>query len=174
MKPGPIDEANIAIILREVLCGLAFLHSDHKIHRDIKCTQTSFCLFNCIGANILLSSKGKVKIADFGVAKDMKHTRRYSVVGSPHWMAPEVIFGAKSGYDEKADIWSLGITAIELATGNPPWCDIPPLQVMNNITKNEPPKLEGKFSKNFKDFVAACLVKDPASVSRPVTTALTT
>jgi len=79
-------------------------------------------------------------------------------------MAPEVIVGAKTGYNEKVDIWSLGITCIEMAKGNPPRCDEPPSKVLLSIPKNEPPKMEGNFSKSLKDFVAACLKKEPTEV----------
>lgn len=150
IKPGPLDEVYIKIIMRQVLDGLVFLHSNHIVHRDIK------------AANILLSEEGVVKIADFGVAREIddRSSKRTSIVGSPYWMAPEVIEG-KDICDGKADIWSLGITAIELAKGYPPKSDKPPLQALVEIPKSEPPKLEGKFCKSFKEFVSTCLKKNP-------------
>jgi len=151
VEPRILTEKHIAIIAREVVLGLRYLNTQSGgsfIHRDIK------------GANILLGSDGQVKLADFGASKSLTETvaQAQTFVGSPYWMAPEVMNGK---YDNKADIWGIGITCIELATGMPPHSEIAPLRVMDTIYNSPPPRLEGSWSQTFKDFVSECLVKDP-------------
>ena len=150
LRPGKIDEKYIGVIMRELLIALSFIHKDNIIHRDIK------------AANVLISNDGSVKLCDFGVAAQLNQAsnRRQTMAGTPYWMAPEVIMDGVY-YDTKADIWSLGITAYEIATGNPPYCEIEALRVMQLITKSTPPRLEGKsYSPALKEFIALCLDED--------------
>ncbi|KAI9093480.1 kinase-like domain-containing protein [Phlyctochytrium arcticum] len=150
LRSGPIEERYIAVIAREVLLALHYLHkSAGIIHRDIK------------AANILLTENGEVRLCDFGVAGQItvSSLRRNSFVGTPYWMAPEIIKRAQ--YDYKADIWSLGITIIELATGNPPFADQDPRKAIFLIPRTRPARLEGKFSGALKEFIAYCLKEEP-------------
>ncbi|KAL4436608.1 hypothetical protein ABPG75_003747 [Micractinium tetrahymenae] len=146
-----LDEDMIAYICGQALAGLAYLHGMGKVHRDIKC------------GNILLTESGEVKLADFGVAAQLTNTmsKRNTFIGTPHWMAPEVI--QVSQYDGKVDIWALGVSAIEMAEQFPPRWRINPNRVIFMIVKDPPPRLADKdrWSLNFQDFVAQCLQKDP-------------
>jgi serine/threonine-protein kinase 24/25/MST4 len=114
IKDTPLDEPCIAVVVREILLGLQYLNSERKMHRDVK------------AANVLLSSDGEVKLADFGASATLTETvnKRNTMVGSPYWMAPEVLMG--NDYDGRVDIWSLGITCIELAKQKPPNAHLPP------------------------------------------------
>lgn len=146
-----LQEWQIAIICREALKGLKYLHKMYKIHRDIK------------GANILLTDKGQVKLADFGVSAKLFGTfsQRNTFVGTPYWMAPEVIL--EEHYDGRADIWSLGITAIEMAEMFPPNSDVHPMRVLLMVQKNATPRLKqrDKWSPEFHDFLQKCFIRDP-------------
>uniref|UniRef100_A0A674KH95 non-specific serine/threonine protein kinase n=1 Tax=Terrapene triunguis TaxID=2587831 RepID=A0A674KH95_9SAUR len=153
-KGNCFKEDWIAYICREVLRGLAHLHFNHVIHRDIK------------GQNVLLTENAEVKLVDFGVSAQLDRTigRRNTFIGTPYWMAPEVIAceeNQDSTYDYRSDLWSLGITAIEMAEGAPPLCDMHPMRALFLIPRNPPPKLKSrKWSKKFLNFVESCLVKN--------------
>nr|XP_034974840.1 mitogen-activated protein kinase kinase kinase kinase 1 isoform X1 [Zootoca vivipara] len=153
---GPLTEPQIAYVCRETLQGLSYLHNQGKIHRDIK------------GANVLLNDHGEVKLADFGISAQLSATfaRRMSFIGTPYWMAPEVAaVELKGGYNELCDVWSVGITAIELAELQPPLFDVHPLRVLVLMTKSgyQPPKLKEKarWSQAFHHFVKVTLTKNP-------------
>ncbi|XP_033024997.1 misshapen-like kinase 1 isoform X9 [Lacerta agilis] len=160
-KGNALKEDCIAYICREILRGLAHLHAHKVIHRDIK------------GQNVLLTENAEVKLVDFGVSAQLDRTvgRRNTFIGTPYWMAPEVIAcdeNPDATYDYRSDIWSLGITAIEMAEGAPPLCDMHPMRALFLIPRNPPPKLKSKkWSKKFIDFIDNCLIK--AYTSRPPT-----
>ncbi|XP_076295360.1 sterile20-like kinase isoform X2 [Lasioglossum baleicum] len=153
-----LTEPQIAYICQYMTKGLAFLHKSKVIHRDLK------------AGNVLLTMAGGVKIADFGVSAKNKHTlqKHDTFIGTPYWMAPEVVLCETfrdNPYDFKVDIWSLGITLIEFAQIEPPNHEMSPMRVLLKIQKSDPPKLEqpGKWSKDFNDFIAKALIKDPTS-----------
>uniref|UniRef100_A0A671TVJ7 Serine/threonine-protein kinase 3 n=2 Tax=Sparus aurata TaxID=8175 RepID=A0A671TVJ7_SPAAU len=151
LRNKTLTEDEIATILKSTLKGLEYLHFMRKIHRDIK------------AGNILLNTEGHAKLADFGVAGQLTDTmaKRNTVIGTPFWMAPEVI--QEIGYNCVADIWSLGITSIEMAEGKPPYADIHPMRAIFMIPTNPPPTFRKPelWSDEFTDFVKKCLVKNP-------------
>ncbi len=149
-RRGNIDEKVCAYILLKTLEGINYLHHRGIVHRDIK------------SDNILINTKGDVKIADFGYATQLNKQKRGTVsqVGTVCWMAPELI-KLKKKYNHKVDIWSLGIFAFEIAEGEPPYMKEQQAKVLYNIVSKEPPAIRNKFSANFKDFVRQCLTKDP-------------
>ncbi|KAM6971290.1 TRAF2 and NCK interacting kinase b isoform 4-T4 [Tautogolabrus adspersus] len=152
-KGNSLKEEWIAYICREILRGLTHLHQHKVIHRDIK------------GQNVLLTENAEVKLVDFGVSAQLDRTvgRRNTFIGTPYWMAPEVIAcdeNPDATYDFKSDLWSLGITAIEMAEGAPPLCDMHPMRALFLIPRNPAPRLKSKkWSKKFQSFIDSCLVK---------------
>lgn len=163
-----LDEAAIKIILKDTLKALEYFHANGHIHRDIK------------AGNIVISETGSVQVADFGVSGSVIEELRTTLCGSPCWMAPEVMKRAwpqnkqESGYDSSVDIWSLGITALELAKGRPPLSEFAPSRVFSMVVNNPPPSLDDKekkrFTNAFKDFISLCLQKEPTK--RPTASAL--
>lgn len=154
-KGACLKEDWIAYICREILRGLYHLHQNKVIHRDIK------------GQNVLLTDSGEVKLVDFGVSAQLDRTvgRRNTFIGTPYWMAPEVIAcdeNPEATYDSRSDLWSLGITALEMAEGHPPLVDMHPMRALFLIPRNAPPRLKRgkKWSKKFESFIETVLVKD--------------
>jgi len=169
-----LPEPVIAYILKQITSAVAYLHINHIMHRDIK------------ARNVLLTADGQVKLADFGFCRHLKHTMsvRKTTIGSPHWMAPELITGRRPGendeggnseisqcqpgYTNTVDVWSIGITAIEIADAEPPLWNIHPVRALFQIVNNPPPELKKPldWSANFREFLSECLIKNPAQ--RPV------
>ncbi|XP_033340927.1 serine/threonine-protein kinase msn isoform X10 [Megalopta genalis] len=153
-KGQSLKEEWIAYISREILRGLSYLHSNKVIHRDIK------------GQNVLLTDNAEVKLVDFGVSAQLDRTigRRNTFIGTPYWMAPEVIAcdeNPDATYDNRSDLWSLGITALEMAESQPPLCDLHPMRALFLIPRSPPPRLKSKkWSKKFHSFIETVLVKD--------------
>jgi len=156
--PEGMDEPLVQYILCGVLRAIAYFHENGQIHRNIK------------AANILLTVDGRVMLSDYGlvgwmVEGGLKRSIRQTFVGTPCWMAPEVL-EQTHGYDYKADIWSFGITALELAQGRAPYSEYPPMKVLLLTLQGPAPSLKGparqRFSKAFHDLVSQCLCKDPS------------
>ncbi|KAL6051330.1 germinal center kinase 1 isoform X1 [Balamuthia mandrillaris] len=158
LPEGTYTEAQIGAVMAESLKGLIYLHSRSIIHRDIK------------AANILLTESGQTKLADFGVSAVVKEDKQTTTIGTPLWMAPEVLAG--EAYDSTADTWSLGITAIEMAQGEPPHKQEKMMKAMMLISSGDPPKLSQseKWSPEFNDFIKTCCVKEASQ--RPDSTKL--
>jgi len=141
-----LDELQVATVLWYAAHALDFLHSQKKIHRDIK------------AGNILVNARGECKLADFGVSS-YSNVKRFTMVGTPYWMAPEIVM--EKGYDEKVDIWAIGITALEMIEGHPPLYDMNPMRAIFAIPTRPPPTFTDPVSPTLEDFVAQCLQKDP-------------
>lgn len=151
IRKKALNEQEIAQILKQTLLGVEYLHKNKKIHRDIK------------AGNILLDGQGNAKLADFGVSAELKYSMadQDTLIGTPFWMSPEVL--KKNKYNKKTDIWSLGITAIELAEGEPPYSHIHPFRAMRAIVQDPPQQLTSpeKWSLLFNQFIKKCLTLDP-------------
>lgn len=152
----PLTEPQIAYVCKHMTAGLDFLHKNRIIHRDLK------------AGNVLLTMEGGVKLADFGVSAQNKHTmqKHDTFIGTPYWMAPELVLCETfrdNPYDYKVDIWSLGISLIEFAQMEPPNSEMSPMRVLLKIQKSEPPKLDqpSRWSREFNEFLTRILVKDP-------------
>eukprot|EP00250_Pteridium_aquilinum_P018030 c23904_g1_i2 orf=378-2609(-) len=147
---GPLSESCIRVYTRQILLGLSYLHGKNTVHRDIK------------GANILVDKGGEVKLADFGMAKHISdQSFLLSFKGSPYWMAPEVLT-TKNGYSFAVDIWSLGCTVLEMATGKPPWSQFEGVAALFKIgNSKETPAIPEHLSEDTKMFVRSCLQRDP-------------
>ncbi|XP_076750741.1 STKc_myosinIII_N_like and MYSc_Myo21 domain-containing protein ninaC isoform X1 [Xylocopa sonorina] len=156
-KDRKMREEHISFILREVIKALIYLHENNVMHRDIR------------GNNIVLTKEGEVKLIDFGLSRIVQSEveKRHTCIGSPSWMAPEVAMSKGNssdvGYGNRADVWAVGITSIELADGYPPFQDMHPTRALFQIVRNPPPNLirPSNWSQNFNDFIAECLEKDP-------------
>lgn len=151
LKAGPLTDKYISVILRELLVAIVHIHREGIIHRDVK------------AANILITTEGQLRLCDFGVAAETNanKSKRTTIVGTPYWMAPEVVTEGAS-YNNKADIWSIGVTLYEMATGNPPYSDQEVMRALMMIQKGKPPRLEGpQYSQLLKDAVALCLDENP-------------
>jgi len=150
-----IKEDWIAYICREILKGLDYLHQNKIIHRDIK------------GQNVLLTDEANIKLVDFGVSAQLARTisKRSTFIGTPYWMAPEVIVceqDSNASYDTRSDIWSTGITCLEMAEGEPPLSDMHPMRALFLIPRREPPRLKSprKWTKKMNKFIEQCFIKD--------------
>jgi len=142
-----LSEEQIAYCCRETLKGLVYIHDGNRIHRDIK------------SDNLLLTMKGEIKISDFGYAAQLgeSKTKRNTIVGTPYWMAPELIRG--QDYTNKVDVWSLGIMVMEMCEGEPPYMEFPPLRALFLITTKGIPGLKEpeSWSDSFIDFTTKCV-----------------
>jgi serine/threonine protein kinase len=146
-KYEKFSETIVAVYISQVLEGLVYLHDQGVVHRDIK------------GANILVTKTGAVKIADFGIAAKLNEQDSLDVMGTPYWMAPEVI--ELSGATSKSDIWSVGCTAIELLTGKPPYFELAAMPALFRIVQDEHPPLPEGSTSNCTDWMLSTFKRDP-------------
>jgi serine/threonine protein kinase len=157
---GGLEEKYIGFILQAVCSGLLIMHTNGRIHRDVKCE------------NVLISRDGEIKLADLGCAAQLvqEQSNRHTIIGTPYYMAPELALGNE--YNEKVDIWGVGILGYYLAEGETPYHRLPINEILNQIISGSSPRLKNpeKWSANFNDFLQACLVKDPES--RPLISSL--